>query len=145
MNDPYPYSHAPAPSRHPTAPAALRRPHAGAPPNLLITTLDNAHNSSLGVGTPGQTPVSSTSLSSPFSAHPQSAYPHAQNEVMRAAMSQSLRPQAQFSGTYNPQQWGPMTGASPQTANVVRRHQHGALLGPQPVGPDGKACRNVQS
>lgn len=142
MNDPYPYAHAPAPSRHPTAPAALRRPHAAQPPSLLITALDNTRNPSLGVGSVTQTPLSSTSLSSPFAAHSQSAFPHSPAGTMRAALSQNFRSYANVQNSYNPQQWGPMSStASPQSlhpSTSTHRFHTGQTYGSQPVGPDGK-------
>ena len=139
MTDPsHTYDQAPLPSRHPTAPAALRRPHAAQPPNLLITSLDNARQSHLGIGPTGQTPISTTSLSSPFSLQTQSAHPQSFGGNMITATPQTFRPQQTFSTAYNPQEWGPVNTPGTPTASGSRRQARIQTYAPQPVGPDGK-------
>ena len=52
------------------------------------------------------------------------------------------RSQASFSGTYNPQQWGPLTNSSTSSPAVGDHRQAQSsrvlALAPRPVGPDGK-------
>lgn len=122
-----------------------RRQQAVQPPNLLTTSLGNARNAGLGIGGIGQTPLSSTSLSSPFSARPQSPYVHSPGGASRGASPMALRSQSSFSGTYNPQQWGPVGNGSSISSSTAEHRQAQSsrvlALAPRPVGPDG----NVKS
>lgn len=120
-----------------TASPSRRRQQALRPPNLLTTSLGNARNAGLGIGGNGHTPISTTSLSSPFSGFPQSP-----GGAMRGTSPMALRSQASFSGTYNPQQWGPLSNSS-TTSPATGDHRHSqasraVALAPRPVGPDGK-------
>ncbi|KAL8873365.1 MAG: hypothetical protein Q9174_001150, partial [Haloplaca sp. 1 TL-2023] len=54
----------------------FRRQHAGGqPPTLLTADFGGARSQHLNIASASQTPLSTTSLSAPFSAHPTSAYP----------------------------------------------------------------------
>ena len=124
----------------PTSPTtAIHRRLALQPPNLLTTSLDNARHLGQATLTPHgavQTPVSTTSLSTPFSLNvTQSPYPQSPGTAMRGASPLTHR--SGPSVPYNPQQWGPLSDASPQSAStqVQQRYMH---LAPRPVGPDGK-------
>ncbi|MCJ1351829.1 MAG: hypothetical protein MMC33_001813 [Icmadophila ericetorum] len=80
------------------------------PPSLLTTSLNNnAQQLGLGlsVGVNGQTPQSSTSLSSPFSLHHASPYPEYGNSA-RGTSPMASRGTGGFNSQYNPQQWGPI-------------------------------------
>lgn len=140
----YPYARSPE-QDGPSPPQ--RRQHALQPPSLLTTTLGNAHN--LGLGIAGHTPVSATSLSSPFSTYQTSPYPGSPTGAMRGASPMVHRPPSAFNTAYNPQQWGPVrSGSSPapnsssRPASIIRQPNQStrvAVLAPRPVGPDGKA------
>ena len=121
-----------------TATSSRHRQQAVQPPNLLTTSLENARtsNTGLGIGAIVQTPVSATTLSSPFSGFPQSPA-----SAMRSASPMAQRSQSGFSGTYNPQQWGPLSNGSPSSSSAGdHRRVHSSrvvALAPRPVGPDG--------
>jgi hypothetical protein len=121
-----------------------RRQHAVQPPNLLTTSLGQARNNGLGIGGLSQTPISSTTLSTPFSTYPQSAYsavPPSPGGAMRGTSPMAFRSQSGFSAAYNPQQWGPVSHTSPASGG---EHGHDGrssrvvALAPRPVGPDGR-------
>ena len=123
-----------------------RRQHTAQPPNLLTTSLGQARNNGLGIVGTSQTPLSVTTLSTPFSAYPQSPYsavPPSPGAVMRGASPMALRSQSGFSAAYNPQQWGPVSHTSPNSTSIVGEHRHDGrssrvvALAPRPVGPDG--------
>ena len=126
------YNASPDPAR--IAASSRRRQHALQPPSLLTTSLENARNSG---GTFVQTPLSTTTLSSPFSGLPQSP-----GGAMRGVSPMALRSQNSFTGVYNPQQWEPLTNSSPNSslAGDQRQVQSSRVvaLAPRPVGPDGR-------
>lgn len=141
MSARYPYTLAPE-QQSQLSPG--RRRDAIQPPTLLTTTLDNAHNAAVGIA--GQTPVSTSSLSSPFSAFQQSPYPASPAGTMRGSSPMVHRASASFNTAYNPQQWGPVRGGSASTSSpsprVGGQRQTGsstrvAVLAARPVGPDG--------
>lgn len=120
-----------------------RRQHAIQPPTLLTTTLENAYHTGLGIN--GHTPVSTTSLSSPFSAHQQSPYPVSPAGTMRGTSPMQHRAPTAFNSAYNPQQWGPL-GSGPTSSPISSSRTTGfrqsqptrvAVLAARPVGPDG--------
>lgn len=121
-------------------PPSRRRQHAIQPPNLLTTTVGNAHNL-------GQTPISATSLSSPFSSHHPSPYAGSATGTMRGS-SPMVRPTSSaFNTAYNPQQWGPVSSGSNSIPNSASRSagirqpiqsSRVTALAARPVGPDGK-------
>ena len=83
-----------------------RRGHPGQPPSLLTTSLNNnAQHLGLGHGLNSHTPVSTTSLSSPFSAA-QAQYSPSPGGASRGNSPMALRSATGFSAPYNPQQWG---------------------------------------
>lgn len=121
-----------------------RRQHAVQPPSLLTSTLGNAHISSHGVGPNSQTPISTTSLSSPFSVHQASPYPSSPASTLRGSSPMALRSSSSFAAAYNPQQWGAMNSNGPSnsrsaTATTTAQSGHGSRLAHGPVGPDGVA------
>ena len=150
MNVQYPDPYVRSPGPDGPSPPPLRR-HALQPPSLLTTTtLGNAHN--LGLGVPGQTPASATSLSSPFSTYQTSPYPASPAGTMRGASPMVHRAPSAFNTAYNPQQWGPVRSGSSPTPNSTSRppsirqpnqSTRVAVLAPRPVGPDGKSNRST--
>ncbi len=141
----YPYSRSPELER--SSSVRTRRQ----PPNLLTTTLGNAHN--LGLGVAAQAPISATSLSSPFSlsTHQLSPYPGSPPGAMRGASPLVHRTLATFNTAYNPQQWGPLSSGSNSTPTSSSRptsirqssqssqSRRPPLVAARPMGPDGKA------
>lgn len=121
-----------------------RRPHAIQPPTLLTATLENAHSAGLGIT--GHTPVSTNSLSSPFSAYQHSPYPLSPAGAMRGTSPMAHRATTSFNAAYNPQQWGPVSSgstSSPSSSSrtmTTRQTQttRVAVLAARPVGPDGE-------
>lgn len=128
----------------PTSPR--RRRHVAQPPTLLTTTLGNAHISSHAGRANPQTPISTTSLSSPFSVHqalPYSAspYPSSPSSAMRGSSPMVPQATSSINAAYNPQQWGAMNSncsSSSRTAAATTGYSgHGSRLAPRLVGPDG--------
>ena len=120
-------------------PSPRRRQHAVQPPSLLTTTLGNAHVSNHGVGAV-PTPISTTSLSSPFSIHQASPYPASPGGAMRGTSPMSFSATTNYNTAYNPQQWGAATNGSPSSRPTIagtRQSSQGSRLAPRPVGPDG--------
>ena len=135
MNHSSPYNNS-GPATHPISPRRRQLPLQ--PPNLLTTSLENnARYASLGAGNTSTPLSTTTTLSSPFSVYPQSAHPSA-GAAMSASSPLTLRHNPSFSTQYNPQQWGPMNNASPQSAVQSSQHQRVIALAPRPVGPDGR-------
>ena len=131
------------------APSPRRRQHAVQPPNLLTTSLGNAR-AGLGIGAISQTPISATSLSSPFaaSAYPLSTIPTSPGGAMRGTSPMTFRSQSGFSSSYNPQQWGPVGNETPgvSTTRLTRgQSSRTTVFAPQPVGPDGRELTTIQS
>lgn len=112
-------------------------------PLNLTTSLGNARNAGLGIGGMVQTPISGTTLSSPFSAYPQTSYPQSPGGTMRGGASpMASRSGSGFSGHYNPQQWGAVNNVSPNSMSMAGEHrqtsQSSRTAHLAPVGPDGK-------
>ncbi|MCJ1284461.1 hypothetical protein MMC26_003793 [Xylographa opegraphella] len=125
--------------------ASPRRQRPGQPPSLLTTSLTNAHNLGYSPGLGGQTPVSTTTLSTPFSAYPSSPYPMSPGGASRGSSPMALRSAAGFSAPYNPQQWGRLNSndsssslSSGLTVNVHARHAstRNTSFAPRLTGPD---------
>lgn len=139
MSVPHPHGQSSA-----QAGSSPRRPHAIQPPTLLTATLENAHSAGLGIA--GHTPVSTNSLSSPFSAYQHSPYPLSPVGAMRGTSPMAHRATTSFNAAYNPQQWGPVSGGptpSPSSSSrtmAIRQPQitRVAVLAARPVGPDGE-------
>ena len=108
----------------------LRRPHVQAPPTLLTASINNAHLLSHGLGV-AQTPLSTTSLSSPFAL---GHSPYA-GTTSASAMAAARGPVQAVSSTYNPQQWGRVSGGMGESIAISRQHVQYA---PRLRGPDGK-------
>ena len=132
-----------------------RRQRAPQPPSLLTTCLGNAQSAGLGLSVNGQTPVSTTSLSSPFSVHqPSSPYPASPAGALRRVSPMATRSAAGFNAPYNPQQWGSMSNSSPvpvstSTFSTTQPRQHSRLVAStvQPRGPDGEllvTCKTLK-
>lgn len=139
---PHPYNVSGGPAGIETLPRRRQTPNQ--PPNLLTTSLGNARNAGLGIGEVPQTPILSTTLSSPFSAYPQSPHPQSPGGAMRGASPMASRSASGFSGHYNPQQWSAVDNVSPNSMSVAGEHRQTGQssrishLAPRPVGPDGK-------
>lgn len=138
MSVPYPYAH-PSAQEGPSSPR--RRQHAVQPPNLLTTSLGNARNISLGFGGIIQTPLSTTSLSSPFSTNQPLPYAASPGGAMRGISPMATRTPATYNTPYNPQQWGSANPPSSSTSAALgSRHRQATrveALASRPVGPDG--------
>ena len=134
MSLPHPYNVSGGPAGIETSPRRRQTPNQ--PPNLLTTSLGNARNAALGLGGVVQTPISSTTLSSPFSAHPQSTQPQSPGGAMREASPMASRSASGFSGYYNPQQWGAVNNVSSNSMSMTREYRQTSHLAPRPVGPD---------
>lgn len=144
MNSQYPYART-AELEGPSSPSIRR--HGLQQPSLLTTTLGNAH--SLGLGIAGQTPISATSLSSPFSfsAHQPSPYHGSPPGAMRGTSPVPHRMSTTFNMAYNPQQWGPVnSGPTPNSSSrptsmrqSSSQTRQAPVLAARPVGPDGNA------
>ncbi len=138
MSVPYPYAPASA-QEGPSSPR--RRQHAIQPPNLLTASLGNARHTGLGVGGSTQTPLSATSLSSPFSVYQPSPYPASPGGAMRGNSPMATRTLAAYNAPYNPQRWGTTnpSSSSTSTASGTRQRQTTRIesLAARPVGPDG--------
>ena len=126
-----------------------RRQLPNQPPNLLTTSLGNARGAGLGVGAVVQTPISSTTLSGPFSAYPQYPYPQSPAGAARGASPMASQSASAFSGHYNPQQWGVVNNVSPNSMSMAGEHRQtsqssrAAHLAPRLVGPDGKGIPDL--
>lgn len=145
MGSPYPYGSAP----HDGAPLQppRRRERAIQPPSLLTTSLNNAQNFGLGLGPYASTPLSTTTLSTPFSVHHQSPYPASPGGASRGTSPMALRSAVGTGGPYNPQQWGPISNenttmpATGPSFTAAQRFQSTRVttVTTQPTGPDGKS------
>ena len=134
MNNPHGGHHS-GPVIPPRPPRRRQNDESLQPPSLLTTSLENARASNLAVGTALRTPTTATTLSSPFSAHPHSAYPSSAG-AMSTSSPMAVRHTSSFPAAYNPQQWGPMNSSSPRpTSRVV-------ALAPRAVGPDGNTSKS---
>ncbi|KAL8796276.1 MAG: hypothetical protein Q9195_001391 [Heterodermia aff. obscurata] len=134
--------------------APRRRQHAVQPPSLLTTTLGNAHISSHGIGPNPQTPISTTSLSSPFSVHQASPYPSSPAKPVasppppyspRRGQTQETTPQRSsdvaspadtVSPDSNPSLYGtPVSAATTVSPDFAPRHQNGRSPLPRSFPP----------
>ncbi|KAL8730317.1 MAG: hypothetical protein Q9181_004704 [Wetmoreana brouardii] len=142
MNSHGPYLLPPATRGSQVTPSS-RRQHATQPPTLLTTALNGAHNQNLGVASASQTPLSTTSLSTPFSAHQASPYPLSPGIESRESSPMATRTPASFNAPYNPQQWGPLSSSTSSPLDAATRTRHPSQssrfprFAPRPVGPDG--------
>ena len=128
-----------------------RRGHPAQPPSLLTTSLNNsAQNLGLGHGLHAQTPLSTTSLSSPFSG-PQSHYTASPGGASRGNSPMAVRSATGFSGSYNPQQWGRSgyeNTNSFSTAAALQSHQSSirtTTFAPRLQGPDGTISSHISA
>ncbi|KAL8689655.1 MAG: hypothetical protein Q9218_004717, partial [Villophora microphyllina] len=116
---------------------AARRQHAGGQPALLTTTFGAVQNHNSGLGSGSETPLSTTTLSTPFSPYLQSSTYHP-----RDTSPMATRTQVSFNGPYNPQQWGPLSSSTPSPLDATTRTRHPSQssrfprFAPRPVGPD---------
>ena len=142
MASQYPFTNLPTVGAPMLSP--LRRQNAAQPPTLRTTSLNNTQGLGLGYGlNAGQTPISTTSLSSPFALHNASPYP-ASPSVTASPMA--VRSPATFSTPYNPQQWGrigsdgsPLVGPAASTLSPLhaRQSSRAVAYAPRLRGPDG--------
>ena len=121
----------------------LRRQHVAQPPTLLTTSLNNAHSLGHGLGlTGGQTPLSTTSLSSPFSQQNHSPYLSSPAGTVTSMPTSSP---AAYAAPYNPQQWGRITNygvgeagpSSTPSPMHTMQSSRGINYAPRLRGPDG--------
>ncbi|PYI06463.1 hypothetical protein BO78DRAFT_397191 [Aspergillus sclerotiicarbonarius CBS 121057] len=132
----YPLSGWPTPHTTSNQPSPSRREHAVQPPPLTTTLSGHQFQGlglALGAGYTG-TPLSSTSLSSPFTqGSPAVASPGG------AAIGSSPMASRQYNVPYNPQDWGPVGNGSlnagqstyPQTNNMLRIASQPRSTGPR--------------
>ncbi|KAL8928965.1 MAG: hypothetical protein Q9172_000717 [Xanthocarpia lactea] len=125
-----------------TGPSQPSRRHVGHPPTLLTTTFAAPHPQSLGTPSALQTPLSSTSLSTPFSAFPSSAYTLSNSPAPGGASPMATRTRPSFNAPYNPQQWGPLSTSTSSPLEETPRTRHTsqsnrlARFAPRLRGPD---------
>ena len=147
MSAPYPYVLPPGQERD--SAQSRRRENAVQPPHLLTSALGHARNVGLGIGAANQTPISATTLSSPFSGRHQSPYPASASGSARDGSPMALRPAGGFNAPYNPQQWGPAGNESPATSTAPHGQRppvqsvRAPTFAPRPVGPDGELSTSV--
>lgn len=129
-------------TREPHSSPAARLQHAGEPPTLLTTTFGAVQNHSTRTASGSETPLSATTLSTPFSPYLQSpAYPRSLNP--RDSSPMATRTQASFNAPYNPQQWGPLSSSTSSPLDAATRSRHPSrssrfpAFAPRLVGPDG--------
>ena len=143
MSSPFPFTLS---ADHVGSPTSPRRQRPDQPPTLLTASLSNARNLGYGLTLGGQTPISNTSLSSPFSPFPHSPYSASPGGAVRGPSPMALRSAPGFATQYNPQQWGRMgsneslpIAASHSTLAVNTRHMPSrtTMFAARPVGPDG--------
>ncbi|KAL8972000.1 MAG: hypothetical protein Q9183_000777 [Haloplaca sp. 2 TL-2023] len=122
----------------------FRRQHAaGQPPTLLTTNFAGAQNQHLGIASASQTPLSTTSLSAPFSAYPTSAHPLSPQADFGESSAMATRSRGSFNAPYNPQQWGPLSSSTSSTLDTATRSGQSSQstrfprYAPRLVGPDG--------
>lgn len=134
--------HLAPPTRGPHSSPAARPQHAGEPPTLLTTTFGAVQNHSTRIASGSETPLSATTLSTPFSPFLQSsAYPRSLDP--RDSSPMATRTQASFNAPYNPQQWGPLSSSTSGPLDAATRSRHPSRssrypnLAPRLVGPDG--------
>lgn len=111
-------------------------------PPTLTTTVSFGQSHASGLGLFSQTPVSTTSLSSPFSSSSvvqQSPYPTSPAGTLRGTSPMALRSSTGFSAPYNPQQWASPSSASGTSSSTRRLNQptRATALMAAPIGLDG--------
>ncbi|KAI4263506.1 MAG: hypothetical protein L6R42_001355 [Xanthoria sp. 1 TBL-2021] len=129
----------------PPAPASSQpsRRHVGQFPTLLTTTFAGPHPQNLAIPSGLQTPLSTTSLSTPFSAYPSSAYSLSSSAEAGASSPMATRSRPTFNAPYNPQQWGPLRSSTSSPLEEATRTRHPsqsnrlARFAPRLLGPDG--------
>lgn len=139
MSAQYPF--APNPQIEAGAAASPRCRRRAVQPPTLTTTVGFGQNHGSGLGLINQTPISTTSLSSPFSSSvvQQSPYPASPAGTLRGASLMPLRNSAGVSAPYNPQQWASPTSASGTSSSTRRTNQPTRVIAlmAAPTGPDG--------
>lgn len=111
-------------------------------PPTLTTTVGFVQTHVSGLGLISQTPISTTSLSSPFSSSSvvqQSPYPASPVGTLRGTSPMAMRSSAGFNAPYNPQQWASPTLASGTSSSTRRTNQPTRVIAlmAAPTGPDG--------
>ncbi|KAL8639533.1 MAG: hypothetical protein Q9228_003448, partial [Teloschistes exilis] len=131
---------APATTGPYSSPAA-RPQHAGEAPTLLTTTFGAVQNHSTRIASGSETPLSATTLSTPFSPFLQSsAYPRSLDP--RDSSPMATRTQTSFNAPYNPQQWGPLSNSTSSPLDAATRSRHPSRssrfpnFAPRLMGPD---------
>lgn len=120
----------------PTSPSRPRHGHQPTqPPSLLTAARGNTHIFSHSLAAEPRTPLSTTSLSSPFS------YPASPGGALTGTSPMASRNASPFNTTYNPQQWEPLSVGPLNNVRLLggNRRQGAQVPRPAPhhVGPDG--------
>ena len=119
------------------------RRHVGQPPSLLTTTFAGPRPQDLRIPPGLQTPLPTTSLSTPFSAYSSAAYPLSSGGEAGGSSPMATRTRPTFNAPYNPQQWGPLHSSTSSPLEESSRTRHGsqsnrvARFAPRLLGPDG--------
>lgn len=117
-----------------TQSSPLRRAHVQAPPTILTASVNNAHLLNHGLG-PVQTPLSTTSLSSPFAL---GHSPYAGTPQV-ATMATVRGPVQATANTYNPRQWGRISDGMRESIGISSNmSRQNVQYAPRLRGPDGK-------
>lgn len=112
---------------HPAS-TPLRREHVRQPPTLLTTSF-GAHPLSAGDTSASAgylpTPLSTSSLSSPFTQNLPGLYTASPSAAARGSSPMSNRLPSAFNTPYNPQEWASVGRSSPQLGSSGQTSQHG--------------------
>ena len=148
---PPPQHHPPPPPTQAGSQQSPRRRENVAQPPMLMTSLSGPQYQGLGVAlSPGYTatPISTTTLSSPFSlSQAQSQYHPSPGTAARGTSPMTSRHSGGYNAPYNPQEWGPVGAPSPNVGpgnnfapssnNVTRQAQAQAQAQAPPTSNPG--------
>ncbi|KAL8778138.1 MAG: hypothetical protein Q9213_007554 [Squamulea squamosa] len=128
-----------SPSPGPSQPS---RRYGDQPPTLLNTSFAVPRPYNLAFPSGSQTPLSTTSLSTPFSAFPLSACSLSNSAEVGSSSPMATRSRPNFNAPYNPQHWGPLSSSSSSPLEEATRNRHtsqsnrSAPFAPRLLGPD---------
>lgn len=123
--------------------SSSRRQHLGQPPTLLTTSSGGLPTRHLHIPSGPQTPLSTTSLSTPFSSYPSSSLVLSPGAEARPSSPMATRSPPSLNTPYNPQQWGPLSSSTSSLLEDDTRARHRSQssrfprFAPRPLGPDG--------
>ncbi len=144
---------APTPPLHPTAGSHLsprRREHVAQPP-ALTTSLSGLQYQGQGLGlTYSPAPLSTTSLSSPFSQSAHSPFLVTPGGAARGSSPMASRLSVAYPTAYNPREWGPVGRNSPSVGpgHTSQSRQSSTIVAPAPprqLASDGEYIPSLQA